>query len=34
MGSFTVNMFEALVSIDVSRDRAQSLCDSFERGID
>ncbi len=34
MGSFTVNMFEALVSIGISRERAQSLCDLFERGID
>lgn len=34
MGSFTVNLFEALVSIGISRERAQSLCDLFERGID
>ncbi len=34
MGNFSINLIDALMSIGISRDRAYSLAELFERGID
>lgn len=34
MGNFSINLIDALMSIGISRERAYSLAELFERGID